>query len=711
MPGVFESILELSPAATQRQVQEILAPELDVLRAEPKLATTLFGQLSKRGKLELALHVFRTLQLVRADTNVFHYGALLSACSRATAGWQVAMDLFQEMKVQQLEQSPICCNALISACDKGGQWQLALAFLHRMPIDRVEVNEFCYNSAISACARSSQWQTSIGLLDEVISLAMIPTDMNYNSAISACERGGEWELALSLLKDMKNMRLSYTAWSFSAAISACEGASQWESALDFLGSMSSGRCMSDTISCTAAMNACAKAMRWEASLWLLAGMDDLVLDEYCFNAAMSACEKSTRWDLAICIFEMMSLHQALPGVITFNAALGSCKGGGQWERAFLMWQEMQARALLPDVITYNCAIGTCNAAGKWDLALHVFTSFSEKTEAGPDGSTFTELAGALEKANQWRLSLEILSVALSRSVVPDGTFAGSIAGAVAAACGEGSGMSLLREMLKKWLADVCIEDRADQKLAQEKERLERTGIKVLDRRPGVLVLMKPSGISTETMMELAFGTSWSRNVQTVSRLDYPTSGVVPIATGPEGSIPCYWLQAQFSAKLVKKEYLCLAEGSVLGEVGETGSISKPLRSFGIDSLRTEVSPLGRPAYTGYKILERFRVGDHPAEVKLLLAKPATGRTHQIRVHFASIQQPLVGDETYGAQKSLLTCPRLFLHCQRILLEDMTGQTLIAEAGLPAELQEVLHDLRLRNSLKEAASECLRLRLP
>ena len=42
-------------------------------------------------------------------------------------------------------------------------------------------------------------------------------------------------------------------------------------------------------------------MRWEASLWLLATMDDLVLDEYCFNAAMSACEKSTRcWHAVAC---------------------------------------------------------------------------------------------------------------------------------------------------------------------------------------------------------------------------------------------------------------------------------------------------------------------------------------------------------------------------------------------------------------------------
>ena len=46
--------------------------------------------------------------------------------------------------------------------------------------------------------------------------------------------------------------------------------------------------------------------------------------------------------------------------------------------------------------------------------------------------------------------------------------------------------------------------------------------------------------------------------------------------------------------------MCLAEGPFLGEIGETGSISKPLRSFGTDSLRTEVHPEGRFAYTGLR---------------------------------------------------------------------------------------------------------------
>eukprot|EP00438_Fugacium_kawagutii_P028288 Skav215623 [mRNA] locus=scaffold5106:18551:19246:- [translate_table: standard] len=149
----------------------------------------------------------------------------------------------------------------------------------------------------------------------------------------------------------------------------------------------------------------------------------------------------------------------------------------------------------------------------------------------PDSSTFTELAGALEKAKEWTKSLQILSMALSRHLVPDGTFAGSIAGAVGAARSKDLAMSLLREMLERWREGKEWKEGKEGKEGEEGEEigmepamktcnaplLQRSGVDILKMQPGVLVLMKPSGLSTEMMMELAFGELWSKSVQTVSR--------------------------------------------------------------------------------------------------------------------------------------------------------------------------------------------------
>ena len=167
-------------------------------------------------------------------------------------------------------------------------------------------------------------------------------------------------------------------------------------------------------------------------------------------------------------------------------------------------------------------------ASKWEIALNLFGIFAPNTSVpdstpAPDGSTFTELSGALEKSKQWRKSLQILSIALSKNIVPDGTFAGSVASAVADACGEAAAMSLLREMLNKWYeasgaraSDMCLDDPS----ANASDVLPGTavdGVEVLTRRPGVVVLIKPSGLSTESMMEMVFGRLWSTRVQTVSR--------------------------------------------------------------------------------------------------------------------------------------------------------------------------------------------------
>ena len=157
-----------------------------------------------------------------------------------------------------------------------------------------------------------------------------------------------------------------------------------------------------------------------------------------------------------------------------------------------------------------------------------------------------------------------------------------------------------------------------------------------------------------------------------------------------------WLRSQFAGRLVSKEYLCLCEGPFFEE--NHGKVTAPLLTIKDDATsRSEVSPQGRKAMTKYSVLERFRPTNCPKdhEVTLLSVKPLTGRTHQIRVHMASIHRPLAGDWTYGLreQSSILLCPRLFLHCHRVELIDINDGLFSAEAPLPEDLLGVLRALK------------------
>jgi 23S rRNA pseudouridine1911/1915/1917 synthase len=94
---------------------------------------------------------------------------------------------------------------------------------------------------------------------------------------------------------------------------------------------------------------------------------------------------------------------------------------------------------------------------------------------------------------------------------------------------------------------------------------------------------------------------------------------------------------------------------------------------------------GRSAITEYKVLRRFE------KFTLLEVLIGTGRTHQIRVHLASIGHPVAGDKLYGAPASPLD--RYFLHAQRITFTSPScGDRITVEAPLPAELQLYLDNL-------------------
>jgi len=138
----------------------------------------------------------------------------------------------------------------------------------------------------------------------------------------------------------------------------------------------------------------------------------------------------------------------------------------------------------------------------------------------------------------------------------------------------------------------------------------------------------------------------------VHRLDKETSGIIVVAkTEPALS----GLKAQFSSRRVDKSYIALADG---GFVEEEGVIDAPIGRDHSRPSRMAVEPGGRPAQTEFRVLARY------PDRSLLLVRPITGRTHQIRVHFSYIGHPIVGDRVYGSRRA----ERLFLHAWRIAFE-------------------------------------------
>jgi 23S rRNA pseudouridine1911/1915/1917 synthase len=171
----------------------------------------------------------------------------------------------------------------------------------------------------------------------------------------------------------------------------------------------------------------------------------------------------------------------------------------------------------------------------------------------------------------------------------------------------------------------------------------------------------------------------------VHRLDRDTSGLLMVARTDAAQLA---LQAQLRARRIHKRYLALVAGSVAAQAGR---IEAPLGRDPRDRMRIAIVPGGRESVTLYRVRERFP-GWTLLEVDLV-----TGRTHQIRVHLASIGHPVAGDPLYAtgaARRGPDGLGRMFLHAWKLELASPSGGGLIrAEAPLPDELGSVLAVLR------------------
>jgi 23S rRNA pseudouridine1911/1915/1917 synthase len=208
---------------------------------------------------------------------------------------------------------------------------------------------------------------------------------------------------------------------------------------------------------------------------------------------------------------------------------------------------------------------------------------------------------------------------------------------------------------------------------------------VVDKPAGLVVHPAPSHRGPTLVGELAEILSGGADPERpgiVHRLDKGTSGLLVVARDEETHAA---LQEQVRRRAVERVYLALAGGR-LGS--RTGTIDAPIGRAARQRHRMAVSgAASREARTHFEVLELL-----PRET-YLEARLETGRTHQIRAHFAAIGHPLTGDPTYGGAERY-GLRRQFLHAHRLSFDHpRSGERVSFESGLPADLAAALRAAR------------------
>ena len=168
----------------------------------------------------------------------------------------------------------------------------------------------------------------------------------------------------------------------------------------------------------------------------------------------------------------------------------------------------------------------------------------------------------------------------------------------------------------------------------------------------------------------------------VHRLDKDTSGVMVIAKN-DNAHAC--LSDQFRDRMMEKHYSVIVSGAMREE---SGRIEAPIGRHPVDRKKMAVQENGRPAATEWKIEASLR-GATALDVHLL-----TGRTHQIRVHFAYLGHPVLGDRIYAPNlKMPVNIPRLMLHARSLSFDHpRTGKRMTFEAPVPEAFYELIRKL-------------------
>lgn len=274
-----------------------------------------------------------------------------------------------------------------------------------------------------------------------------------------------------------------------------------------------------------------------------------------------------------------------------------------------------------------------------------------------------------------------------------------------------------RNRLQGWVRDGCVQ--VDGKPEAEPKRKLFGGETLLIDEPGdahslaeqpedipldvvfedetLLVINKPAGLVVHpgsgnwsgTLMNALLhhvpGIEQIPRAGIVHRLDKDTSGLLVVAKTLEAQTD---LVRQLQARTVKRIYLAVAAGVMKKD----GGVDSPIGRHPVQRIKMAVVPEnrgGKPAVTWFRVMECFPY------CTFIECSLETGRTHQIRVHMASINHPLVGDQVYGKNNPLLPeFPRQALHATRLgLVHPLSGLKVQWEVPLPEDMRNLLDTLR------------------
>ena len=249
--------------------------------------------------------------------------------------------------------------------------------------------------------------------------------------------------------------------------------------------------------------------------------------------------------------------------------------------------------------------------------------------------------------------------------------------------------------------DIVIIDapKEEQELVPEDLQIEilyRDAYLIVVNKPPDMVVYPSAGHSRGTLVNaIAFHAKKLASVGgplrpgVVHRLDKDTSGVMVVALDDRAY---YDLVQQFRERSMNRRYRAIVFGALRENSGE---ISLRIGRSEADRKKMSTSSKrGKEAVTAWRVIERLQ------SATLIEAKLGTGRTHQIRVHFAAIGHPVLGDRTYGLKTSIeisrrkITFPRQMLHAELLgFTHPITEEYLEFSTSVPKDMEEKIRELR------------------